>query len=82
MDGYVGEELRNVQCCTYTVKNYRIPVFFLPKLSETGKPLCWQGISCALQRRDFLSFEEEKVFLLLQGNFFLDVECYISLLYP
>jgi hypothetical protein len=58
--------------CIYTVKKiYRIPVFFLPNLSETGNhPYADKGFFGALQRRNFLSFEEGKVFLFLQGYFF------------
>jgi hypothetical protein len=64
----------------YTVKKLHNSCIFLPKPSETGKLLCWQGnFWCPPQGRIFLVFEEVKVFSYCRGNFFLDVECYISL---
>jgi hypothetical protein len=72
----IYEEMRN-----YTVKKiYRIPVFFFTKPFRNGKT--------PLLTRDFLVTSREGIFCLLRrekysspcrGNFFLSVECYISL---
>ncbi len=65
----------------YTVKNfYRIPVFFFTKPFRNGKtPMLTRDFLVPSREEIFLSFEEGKVFLFLQSNFFLSVECYISL---
>ncbi len=56
-----------VSICTVK-KIYRIPVFFFTKPFRNGKtPYADKGFFGALQRRNFLSFEEGKVFLSLQG---------------
>jgi hypothetical protein len=65
----------------YTVKIfYRIPVFFFTKPFRNGKiPILTrdflvpsrEGIICLLRREKYSSF--------CRGNFFLSVECYISL---
>jgi hypothetical protein len=54
---------------SYTVKKiYRIPVFFFYQtFQKRENPYADKGFFGALQRRNFLSFEEEKVFLSLQG---------------
>jgi hypothetical protein len=51
-----------------TVKKiHRIPVFFFYQtFQKRESPYADKGFFGALQRRDFLSFEEGKVFLLLQ----------------
>jgi hypothetical protein len=51
--------------CKKNLQNFCI--FFLPNLSETENPYADKGFFGALQRRNFLSFEEGKVFLSLQG---------------
>jgi hypothetical protein len=53
----------------YTVKKiYRIPVFFFYQtFQKRENPYADKGFFGALQRRKFLSFEEGKVFLSLQG---------------
>jgi hypothetical protein len=49
-------------------KIYRIPVIFFTKPFRNGNiPHADKGYFGALQRRNFLSFEEVKVFLFLQG---------------
>jgi hypothetical protein len=57
------------QFLSYTVKKiYRIPVFFFYQtLQKRENPYADKGFFGALQRRNFLSFEEGKVFLSLQG---------------
>ncbi len=55
----------------YTVKKiYRIPVFFLPNLSETGKPYADKGFFGDLKRRNFLSFGGGKGIPLSAGVIF------------
>ncbi len=53
----------------HTVKKiYRIPVFFFYQtFQKRENPYADKGFFGALQRRNFLSFEEGKVFLFLQG---------------
>ena len=55
----------------YTVKKmYRIPVFFLPNFSETGKPLCWQGIFWCPPEKEFFVFWGGKSIPLSAGVIF------------
>jgi len=51
--------------CKKNLKNSCI--FFYQTFQKRENPYAFKGIFGALQRRDFLSFEEGKVFLLLQG---------------
>jgi hypothetical protein len=46
---------------------YRIPVFFYQTFQKRENPNADKGFFDALQRRNFLSFEDGKVFLFLQG---------------
>jgi hypothetical protein len=66
----------------YTVKKiYRIPVFFLPNLSETGKPpMLTRDFLVPSRKRIFCLLRSEKYSSFCRGNFFLSVECYISLI--
>jgi hypothetical protein len=49
---------------------FRIPVFFLPKLSETGKPLCFQGIFWCPPEKEFFVFSGGKSVPLIAGVIF------------
>ncbi len=54
-----------------TVKNfYRIPVFFLPNLSDTGKSQCWQGIFWCPPDKEFFVFWGGKSIPLSAGVIF------------
>ncbi len=59
------------------LKKLQNSCIFLPKLSETGKPLCW-CFGCPSEK-GFFVFREEKCSSYCRGNFFLDFECYIPL---
>jgi hypothetical protein len=64
---YAGIHLPLFSQCTVK-KIYRIPVFFFTKPFRNGKtPHVDNGFFGPLQRRNYFSFEEGKVFLFLQG---------------
>jgi hypothetical protein len=53
--------------CHTVKKIYRIPVFFYQTFQKRENPYADKGFFGAPQRRNFLSFEDRKVFLFLQG---------------
>ncbi len=59
------------ECFPCTVKKMcRIPVFFLPNISGTGKPLCWQGIFWCPPEKEFFVFWGGKSIPLSAGVIF------------
>jgi hypothetical protein len=65
----------------YTVKKiYRIPVFFFTKPFRKGKtPMLTRDFLIPSREGIFCLLRREKYSSLCRGNFFLFVECYISL---
>ena len=74
------EEL-HLQMYLYTVKKiYRIPVFFFTKPFRNGKtPMLTRDFLVPSREGIFCLLRREKYSSLCRGNFFLSVECYISL---
>jgi hypothetical protein len=72
---------RGLICFAYTVKKiYRIPVFFFTKPFRNGKtPLLTRDFLVTSREGIFCLLRREKYSSLCRGNFFLSVECYISL---
>jgi hypothetical protein len=68
-------------CRRYTVKKiYRIPVFFFTKPFRNGKtPMLTRDFLVPSREGIFCLLRREKYSSLCRGNFFLSVECYISL---
>jgi hypothetical protein len=64
-----------------TVKKiYRIPVFFVTKPFRNGKtPMLTRDFLIPSREGIFCLLRREKYSSLCRGNFFLSVECYISL---
>jgi hypothetical protein len=78
--------IASVQCHTlavtlYTVKIFcRIPVFFFTKPFRNGKtPMLTRDFLVPSREGIFCLLRREKYSSLCRGNFFLSVECYISL---
>ncbi len=68
-------------CSKYTVKKiYGIPVFFFTKPFRNGKtPMLTRDFLVPSREGIFCLLRREKYSSLCKGNFFLSVECYISL---
>ncbi len=69
--GVTVKEINAISVPIHTVKKItEFLYFFLPNLSETGKPLCWQGIFWFPPEKEFFVFWGGKSIPLLAGVIF------------